>query len=522
MPRPPARSRDSRRSNPASGAPAQPHAAVGRGAKAPLDQSPQEPSPPTSTAAGPRDRTKLVLAAWVGLTLVLFGMVAFFGPQHPQADDWQNVFVLGGPMPSWHDLCTPLAQHRVPLLRLVLRWLALASHYNWQLPMFLSVVLLSILTLLTIGLLRRLRERLTLSDLVIPLLCLSPGHYENFLEGWNLQNVMFAFFAGLCLLILIQQPNWRFGQELLLLVLLTLLPWVSGGAGAILALGLTATLIVQTLVRLMARFHREVPTGAIQPGPSRRAPAALRDVATLLLAALSLLCTWANLAGLQTEAVERAAPRAIAMNTAELLAGPVTGKVPVLNYPVVWVVTLLLLIAASLAYVHLVRRDGLCDRSWLLGAFLGCSVLSAVAIAWARSGIDPDFCQRSRYTTVFLPFALAVYLLLALTETDWSRIAQRTILACVLIAIPFKTHKAIEDGMVIFQRSVEVERDAHEGKTGLQIVRRNGWLVPWWKPGEAHPNMILWVAKNIDMLRAHKIPPFDGRDAPPADQSAPK
>ncbi len=494
---------------------AQDHPAeAGPGGGLSAGESPRSRSHQPSTSPRPRDQGIPVLAVWGLLSAALLFFVVCFGPQHPRHDDWQNLpYLLSRDLPSWHNLTIPWWQHRVPFLRVILRWLAQASHFNWQVPMLLSVVLLSTSALLYIGLIRRLRGRLVLSDLVIPLLCLSPGHWENLLQGWNLQNVAFAFLAGLCLLILIRQPNLRLGQAGLLLVVLTTLPWISGGSGAILALGLAATLLVRTLWRLIASVHAAVPPGAVEAGLRRRLLNAMPDVATLFLTVVSLLCTWANLAGLKAEAVEETTVPNIAVSTAELLTGPIAGRVPIWNHAVVWAVGLMLLICTCGAFLQLIRRERLCDRNWLIAGFLGSCGIAAVVIAWARSGVEADICQLSRYTTVFLPLTVAIYLLLVLTGTTWSRIAQRTLLACVLIAIPLKAQEAIANASEMLVGSMAFEEDARRGKPSSYLVEHYEWLIPTWKRGEATPYQRYQLFVRLELLRAQGIRPFSPKRA---------
>ncbi|MFN2431366.1 MAG: hypothetical protein ABR599_00835 [Gemmatimonadota bacterium] len=221
-------------------------AAVGaRGAPAPT--WPRELGPQADRGAA-----VFVLGAWLLMTLWALAFVARYGVNLPY--DGVTVPVLSGDEPLTAEwLWSQHNEHRLPVTKLLMWGLARLTESDFRAPLFVSVLLLSVATLILLATAARLRGRPDYADAFFPLALLHLGHYENLL--WDIQ----LFFVSSVVLVLVflavvarPPPEWSRGAAIVLgssVLLLTL----HGAIGLAFVPPLAAWLLVAGVARTRAR-----------------------------------------------------------------------------------------------------------------------------------------------------------------------------------------------------------------------------------------------------------------------------
>jgi hypothetical protein len=189
------------------------------------------PTPP-ATSATSSSLLWLPLAAWAFTTLGALGFVAVIGTNAPYADEWEFVPALVGEEPALPWLWKQHNEHRLPLPRAIVLGLFKLTH-DFRAAMLLQVVLLSALALFLIRFAARLRGQAHWADAFFPISLLHPGHWENFVMGYQVCFVLFAVFAtGLAVTALQTTRENAFRSGVIAGVLLMLLA-LTGGSGLV-------------------------------------------------------------------------------------------------------------------------------------------------------------------------------------------------------------------------------------------------------------------------------------------------
>jgi hypothetical protein len=176
-----------------------------------------------------------VYGAWAALTLSLLWLVASYGDNIPGPDEWQVVPILTGQASlTWAYLFSRHGEHVLPLSRALLVAMARIFGMDLRIGMVASVFVLSAAALALIRTSGYLRGRLSLADLVLPLLLLHFGHRQNILHGWNVHNAIFSA-SAIAVLILILVAGEGLTRSIGLGALLILLPF-TGAAGHMIAM----------------------------------------------------------------------------------------------------------------------------------------------------------------------------------------------------------------------------------------------------------------------------------------------
>jgi hypothetical protein len=149
-----------------------------------------------------------VYGLWAVMTAALLLLVTTYGDNLPGPDEWHLVPIWLGKEPlTWSYLFSHHAEHVLPLSRALLVAMARVTDGDFRAGMFASVFVLSATALALIWTARQLRGRLSLTDIVFPLLLLHLGHRENVLQGWTVHNALFTALAVAVLILLLLPPQ---------------------------------------------------------------------------------------------------------------------------------------------------------------------------------------------------------------------------------------------------------------------------------------------------------------------------
>jgi len=151
----------------------------------------------------------LVWACWSMLVTVALWYVYTYGTNVPSWDDWDIVPAMTGRQPvtlEW--LWSQHNEHRIPIARLAL----LAIYRVWpdfRAAMIVNVLLMGSLAVAFIRCAQRLRGKLSLTDIFIPLILLSLGQGVNFVWAWQIEFISSTVAVGVVLLYIAsyQQPG---------------------------------------------------------------------------------------------------------------------------------------------------------------------------------------------------------------------------------------------------------------------------------------------------------------------------
>jgi hypothetical protein len=133
----------------------------------------------------------VVWGLWTTMLLLALFYVARYGANAPYYDEWSMVAVLEDTRSvdaAW--LWMPHNDHRIPLPKLALLGLYGISGWNFRAAMFANVLLVAAAAALLMRSAAWRRGRTAYTDCVFPLILLHWGHYQNFLWGWQVTQVI--------------------------------------------------------------------------------------------------------------------------------------------------------------------------------------------------------------------------------------------------------------------------------------------------------------------------------------------
>lgn len=380
------------------------------------------------------------------LSITLMAYVWRYGSNVPLWDEYQNLPLLLGKRPlSWQNLNADWSEHRTPLLRLILVGLARATGDDFRAPLFLSAALL-IAT--NFALLAAFKNELNWEHAFIPLLLLHLRRSENLLQGWNLQNVLFGFFACMVLICLLKPATWKtmLGAGLCLIGLA-----LDGAGGVFVAAILSLWMI----------------------GRSPRC-------SVLAIVALGIACCeW-----MQPRPNN---PDTSADNVFVIALGAIYFLTS--NFDLFWP------IATALLATALWRKWKFSGVAVFVVAMLGL----AIGVSYRRSGIDPRYCfQMTRYMDLAAPLLIALFL------TEPRRWLRYAFLAVMIAAFPLQELHGVQYGADLKPRCSILEYDLRHPRefSPQDVVNRHPWIVPTWgeRPRTERNNAV--TIEGIEALRS--------------------
>ena len=380
------------------------------------------------------------------LSVTLIAYVCRYGSNVPLWDEYQNLPLLLGKVPvSWQNLNADWSEHRTPLLRLILLGLARATGDDFRAPLFLSAALL-IAT--NFALLAAFKNQLNWEHAFIPLLLLHLRRSENLLQGWNLQNVLFAFFACMELICLLKPTTWKtmLGAGLCLVGL------ALDGAGGVFVAGILSLWVVWRSPRF----------------------------SVLAMLALGIACyEWMQPRPNNPETSSNN-PFAVAMGAIYFLTS---------NFGLFWP------LATALLGLALWRRWKLSGLALFVFAMIGL----AVGVSYRRSGIDPRYCfQMTRYMDLAAP------LLIALFVTEQRRWLRYAFLGVMIAAFPLQEWHGVQYASNLKPTCEMLEEDLrHPREVSPQdIVASHPLIVPTWGKRPRTERNIALTIEGIEALRS--------------------
>jgi hypothetical protein len=139
------------------------------------------------------DPVRWTVGVWLALSVGLFAFVVRHGRNTPMWEEWLDLDGLYGVTSSLDWVFGRLQQHRYVLGRASMYGLFHATGGDFRVGLLVSVALLSSASALLIGTLRQLRGRSRGVDVVVPLLLMNPGAFENLLLGYQMHFTIDVF-----------------------------------------------------------------------------------------------------------------------------------------------------------------------------------------------------------------------------------------------------------------------------------------------------------------------------------------
>jgi hypothetical protein len=389
--------------------------------------------------------------------------VASYGANCALWDEWQEVPSILGNEPFQESLWKPIAEHRVPLARLILFGLARASNYDFRAGMFASAGLLASISFLLVRSAQRLRGAPSYADLFFPLACMHFGHDWNLLEGWNIQNALFLFMAGSLLIVLAGSARLSFGRAVLAATIVAMLP-LDGGAGLLVALAVGSWLFIGALARWL--WHGRQSDWS--------------DYFLIGVGPLIFLQIYAYLSGLQASPLGYRPTSATVVRGALKILGMAFGQAAQVFRPFFSIAALIFVVFAGGFLLTLwIKKPGERYRSLGLLVYLCAQLGLSIAISYGRSGLRPEACFQSRYSILALPTLCCAFFCGGLFG-PWTggRLLQYGLLATMCAALPSN----MAGGLKVAERHREASeafaKDVRAGIPGPLLIYRSSWLVP--------------------------------------------
>jgi len=207
-------------------------------------------------------------AAWGASLALALVYVGSFGKNVPFRDEWEaTVPFLTGEYPlTFERLWAQHSEHRIVLTRLVQVSLMRLGGGDFRVGMYFNVSLCAAIAAALVRAARRLRGRYAYQDAVFPLLLLQVGHYETFLRGDTVGNVLGTALACVLLLIILRGcAATALRRAALAGACLLLLPFC-GGNGICLAPAFSAWLVYAAIADLRNRSRGDRLAGLLELG----------------------------------------------------------------------------------------------------------------------------------------------------------------------------------------------------------------------------------------------------------------
>jgi hypothetical protein len=416
--------------------------------------------------------TRLPWAVFALLVLGNLGFVARYGGDIPRSDEWVDAAVLLGDEDfAWRWLWRPHSAHRIALPRLV-RLVLYRATGDFRAALFFNVAAMSVAAAVLLRALARRRGSPCGRDVLVPLLLLGPGHYMNFLWGFQVQFALScALFVGM-LAVLLTAASAPGAGSLAVFGALLLAQLLTGANGVALALPL--------LVWLAAALA------------SRRAEGgALRTVA-LVLAGVSAAVAAVYPLGLRDPASPPTTAAAAAAAALQFLSTSLGATV---GFWKIRAVLVALLAAATLVILARACRRDPAERWRAAGLAAGCiSVLLLAAFVGVGRGeltLHPGI--QDRYLTLAVPVLLLCYIGFSLYGGPAARrVVPAGLVVATVLSMAVSGPQAVGYGEFRKAQLDALRRDVDRGLPLEAIAARNASAIFQYSTGvEAHLRRLL-------------------------------
>jgi hypothetical protein len=409
----------------------------------------------------------VVWGTWAGMLIASLALVARYGSNHPWADDWFILPRLLGREPiAWSWLWEQGNGHRIPLPKLIHVALFRMTS-DFRASMYFNVLVLGSVACAMIWEARRLRGRMSITDLFFPLVILTFAQSQTELHHSGVHYALASLFVGMIsVLILRAGQRTSLGPEVGVGICLLLLP-LCGGIALCFVPPVALWLGYAGIVRMRA------------PGSG-----AIDEWGGLLLFGLSL---FALVEILGIAASTRVADELGTITTKSLIVtvqflalglGPAYSRFWPLSGAVIPILSVLTL--ASLVVVGLRRSMGRVRVLGVISLLAGMAILTLV-FALLRAGGIPghellgrDHVHALRYITLAVPLVCAIYLSWSLTGPPaLARSIQAGLFLLALVMAPTNAALGLDWGRGLRQGFEAVEADIKAGLPAYKIFARH-------------------------------------------------
>jgi hypothetical protein len=394
---------------------------------------------------------------WAVLALMVLGNLAFvgrYGADIPRSDEWQDTAVLLGDEEfGWTWLWRPHSAHRIPLPRLV-RLVLYRATGDFRAALFFNVAVMAAAAAVLLRALGRARGSSCRSDVLVPLLLLGPGHYMNFLWGFQVQFALSCALFVAALAVLSTASAAPGPRTLAVFAALVLAQLLTGANGVALALPLLAWL------------------AAVLVG--RRAEGGPLWLVALVLATLSAAVVALYPLGLSDPAAPPASVPAAAAAALQFLSTSLGATVRL------WKLRAALVALLAAATLLVLARAWSRDRterwraSGLAAAWVSVLLLAAfVGVGRGELTLHPGI--QDRYLTLAVPALLLGYLAFSLHGGPAARrVVPAALLAATLLSMAVSGPQALGYGEFRRAQLDALRRDVARGLPLEAIAARNG------------------------------------------------
>lgn len=337
----------------------------------------------------------VVAAAWAVLATLLLAYLVRFGVNAPYQDEWFFTPVAVGDEAAGPWLFARHNEHVYPLGRLVY-WAATRATGDFRAGAYLSVGLLTAVSLAVVLAARRIRGRSHPADVLAPAVLLHWGHFEQLMFGYQVVLTLPLAAEAAVLLLLLRLPGAGLGRTAVGVGLLLLVVLQGGGFGMA-AVPPVAAWLAAAAVALVRR--RELVPACAAAG----------------LAAASVAATAVAMATAGKNEAVAAAPGWVGRATVSLhyLGSGMGPAVTVRGLPVPWA-GLAVFAGHGWALVLLARaaraRPGEFFRAAGLAALLATNLLIAAGLGMTReNGYAPRYAAPAAVGLVAVALTVLLY-----------------------------------------------------------------------------------------------------------------
>jgi hypothetical protein len=346
----------------------------------------------------PRGPTLFTWAAWGASLAVALVYVATFAKNLPIMDEWDMIvpFLTGERGLTFEHLWAQHNEHRIVLTKLVELSLIRLGGGDFRVGMYFNVAVCASIAAALVSAARRLRGRSTYQDAVFPLLLLQVGHWETFLRGDTVGNVLATAVACTVLLIILRGNAAASPRRAALAgASLLLLPFC--GANGL------------CLVPALSVWLAYAGVEDLREGSRRGRLAALMELGTVLSLFVIFYLYFLGYRSAAHHPAHRGLLSVLRAGLEFLTAA--LGPTAHWTWPYSGAAVLLpVLLAAGALALAVWRRPGERRRALGLLLYLGAFALLACAVGWGRSGFGPFAGFQPRYAILSAPALCGAFL----------------------------------------------------------------------------------------------------------------
>jgi hypothetical protein len=428
-------------------------------------------------------------------------------------DDWMDVAVWTGAEPITREwLWQPVGEHRIPLQRLVIRFLVYLTG-DLRSVLYFSVVALGGLAFAMIWASKTYRVRISFLDAFFPLVLLHLGHYEMFSWVFQIQHTISTVVIGIMLLALVLMRNRLTAAGVITVGIgLILLP-LCGGGGLVYLPGLWLWFVGCGVVSILsARPH------ARRDGFLTLAAAGVSLLVLVLYFRDLELRQWMeeeNAARPPWGKVAESALRFATNGFGPAAAGvslPVEASVPprlAPGFPTFWPISGLVMLGLAVATLVVLfanfrqRAAPVPTQSIGMIAFVvGCGGLALVT-GLRRTGIFHAYYSIS--AALFLCWAFFIWGMYRSRGTAY--FGQLVLFTLMAMMISLNSSIGLAEGKKVRTGMSNFEEDLRDGVPKYKLMKRHARTLypPWQTDGAIHTELI---SRQFDQLHEAGVKPF--------------